>query len=176
MMSKDPYYDSYRPYYPPAMPHVFLDECSYTIEKKKMNAIADNVERYFTEVPDNLKFAITFGKSTTLWSGLILSIDEETDKLRDSTRYSSSRERRPGDSRYNFGLLNELASKIKSCDEISIQDLSLLIFLVQRTISDMKSVGRAGRGYNLAAYELRRRGFQVNPKELLDFLEKMKYR
>lgn len=106
---------------------------------------------------------------------LIFVIDEETDKLRDSTRYSTSREK-TRDSRYNFGLLNELASKIKSCDEISIQDLSLLIFLVQRTISDMKSVGRAGRGYNLSAYELRRRGFQVNPKELLDFLEKMKYR
>jgi hypothetical protein len=57
-----------------------------------------------------------------------------------------------------------------------VEDLQLLIFLVQRTISDMKSVGRTGRGYGLAAYELRRRGFQVNPKELLEFLEKMKYR
>jgi hypothetical protein len=40
----------------------------------------------------------------------------------------------------------------------------------------MKSVGRGGRGYNLSAYELRRKGFQVNPKELLDFLDKMKHR
>lgn len=36
----------------------------------------------------------------------------------------------------------------------------------------MKSVGKGGKGYSLSAYELRRRGFQVNPKELLDFLEK----
>lgn len=79
-------------------------------------------------------------------------------------------------SKYNYSLLNELASKIKSCDEISIEDLNILIFLIQRTISDMKSVGRTGRGYNLSPYELRRRGFQVNPKELLDFLERMRYR
>lgn len=104
-----------------------------------------------------------------------MGIDEETERLRDSTQYS--RERRSSSrQQYNFGLLNELSSKIKSCDEISIQDLSILIFLVQKTISDMKSVGRSGRGYSLSAYELRRRGFQVNPKELLDFLEKMKYR
>lgn len=65
-----------------------------------------------------------------------------------------------------------MSAKIKSCDDISIEDLQLLIFLVQLTISDMKSVGRGGKGYSLQAYELRRRGFQVNPKELLDFLER----
>ena len=65
-----------------------------------------------------------------------------------------------------------MSAKIKSCDDISIEDLQLLIFLVQLTISDMKSVGRGGKGHSLQAYELRRRGFQVNPKELLDFLER----
>lgn len=98
------------------------------------------------------------------------SIEKETEKLRDSTE-SSSRNRRESP-QYNFDLLNEMSAKIKSCDDISIEDLQLLIFLVQLTISDMKSVGRGGKGYSLQAYELRRRGFKVNPKELLDFLEK----
>jgi len=77
---------------------------------------------------------------------------------------------------YNYDLLNDMEAKIKSWDDISTEDLQLLIFLVQRTISDMKSVGRGGRGYSLHAYELRRRGFKVNPKELLDFLWKIKHR
>lgn len=63
MMNRDPYYDSYKPYYAPSMPPVFLDECSYTIEKKKMNLIAEKVETYFDEVPEDLKNSITFGKS-----------------------------------------------------------------------------------------------------------------
>jgi len=88
----------------------------------------------------------------------------------------SSRGGRRGDHEYSFDLLNDMEAQIKNCDNISIEDLQLLIFLVQRTISDMKSVGRGGRGHTLHAYELRRRGFQVNPKELLDFLEKMRYR
>ena len=46
----------------PKFANVFLDEWSYSIDKKKMNAIADNVDRYFTEIPDDLKYAIIFGK------------------------------------------------------------------------------------------------------------------
>lgn len=169
-MMKDPY----KPYYPSTMPQVFLDECSYTIDKKRMNEIAQKVETYFDEVPETLKNAFTFGKFIGL-SKPYLDIDKETERLRDSTYYSN-RDRRQNEPQYNLELLNELSTKIKSCDDISIQDLSILIFLVQRTISDIKGVGRADRGYSLSAYELRRRGFQVNPKELLDFLEKMKYR
>ena len=93
----------------PKFANVFLDECSYTIEKKKMNSIAENVDRYFSEIPDELKYAITFGKSLQL-----IIIDEETEKLRDSTLAVGSRDRRPPPQKYNYSVLNELSSKIKS--------------------------------------------------------------
>mmetsp|Transcript_26338 Transcript_26338/g.23289 ORF Transcript_26338/g.23289 Transcript_26338/m.23289 type:complete len:173 (-) Transcript_26338:98-616(-) len=157
---KEPYNEPNKPYYHQGMSHVFLNECSYTIDKKKMNQIADKVDTFYNEIPESIKHQISF--------------DKETDKLRDSSFFNSSRGRRE-DTDYNLELLNDMQAKIKSCDEISIEDLQLLIFLVQRTISDMKSVGRGGRGNALHAYELRRRGFQVNQKELLEFLEKMRY-
>lgn len=160
MQFKDSFHDSNKPYFNKGMSHVFLDECSYTIDKKKMNMISEKIDKYYQEIPEEVRDSISF--------------DKETDRLKDSTQ-SSSRSRRDH-SQYNFDLLNDMSAKIKSWDDISIEDLQLLIFLVQRTISDMKSVGRGGKGYSLEAYELRRRGFQVNPKELLDFLEKWKHR
>mmetsp|Transcript_26339 Transcript_26339/g.23290 ORF Transcript_26339/g.23290 Transcript_26339/m.23290 type:complete len:182 (-) Transcript_26339:98-643(-) len=166
---KEPYNEPNKPYYHQGMSHVFLNECSYTIDKKKMNQIADKVDTFYNEIPESIKHQISF-------DNIIIAnpLDIETDKLRDSSFFNFSRRRRE-DTDYNLELLNDMQAKIKSCDEISIEDLQLLIFLVQRTISDMKSVGRGGRGNALHAYELRRRGFQVNQKELLEFLEKMRY-
>jgi hypothetical protein len=137
---------------------------TYTIERKKMNEISDNVDRYLSELPSNVRYQE-------------LNIDIDTEKLKDSTYYSNGSGRRGGynssSPRYNHGVLNELQNKIKSADDVPIEDLKLIIFLIQRTISDMKSVGRSGRGYSLSAYELRRRGFEVNPKELLDLLKRL---
>jgi hypothetical protein len=59
---RDSYYEDYKPYYHPTMSHMFLNECSYTIEKKKMNFIADKVEVFFNELPTNIKEEISFGK------------------------------------------------------------------------------------------------------------------
>jgi hypothetical protein len=174
-VNKDAYFDDYKPFYNQGMPHVFLDEWSYTVDKKKLDSIVENIDTFYEEIPFDDKHVISFGKLVFDHGLLIDCIERETDKLRDSSNYVTSRVRRSGQT-YNLDLLNEMSGKIKSWDEISVEDLQLLIFLVQRTISDMKSVGRTGRGYGLAAYELRRRGFQVNPKELLEFLEKMKYR
>lgn len=42
--------------------NIFLDEWSYTIEKKKMNAIAENVDRYFSEIPEVMNFPLALGK------------------------------------------------------------------------------------------------------------------
>ena len=160
-MNRESNYEGYKPYsYNRFGPSTqYLDQCSYSIDRKKMNDIADNVERYIDEMPSNLKYSEP-------------GIDLDTEKLKDSTYYSS-RDRHNTSPRYNYGALNELHSKIKSSDDVPIEDLKLIIFLIQRTISDMKSVGRSGRGYSLSAYELRRRGFEVNPKELLDLLKRL---
>lgn len=63
---RDSYYEEYKPYYHPTMSHMFLNECSYTIEKKKMNSIADKVEVFFSELPSELKEEISFGKPSSL--------------------------------------------------------------------------------------------------------------
>jgi len=160
MQFKEAFHDPHKPFFNKGMPHVILDEWSYSIDKKKVDFISEKIHKYYDEIPEEVRESISFEK--------------ETEKLRDSTE-SSSRNRRESP-QYNFDLLNEMSAKIKSCDDISIEDLQLLIFLVQLTISDMKSVGRGGKGYSLQAYELRRRGFKVNPKELLDFLEKWRNR
>jgi len=60
-MGRDSYYDEYRPYNPSGTSHSFLNEWNYTIEKKKMNDIADNVDRFFSEIPDDFKEVVTFG-------------------------------------------------------------------------------------------------------------------
>lgn len=75
----------------------------------------------------------------------------------------------PSSIRYSEPSIDFETEKLK---DVSADDLRLIIFLIQRTISDMKSVGRTGRGYSLTPYELRRRGFVVDPKELLDLLKK----
>jgi hypothetical protein len=136
-----------------------LEECSYTIDRTKMNEVADNIDQYLGELPSSIKYSE-------------IGIDLDTEKLKDSTYYSQ-RDRHADSPRYNYGLLNELQNKIKTSDDYSVEDLKLIIFLIQRTISDMKNVGRGGRGYSLSAYELRRRGFEVNPKELLDLLKRL---
>jgi len=101
-LNRDSYYDTYRPYYRPSMPHVFLDECCYNIDRKKMNDIAENVDRYFNELPSEVRYAD-------------VAANEETDELNDSTYYPYYKDRRSSSSsRYNNGLLNELYSKIKS--------------------------------------------------------------
>lgn len=73
-----------------------------------MNSIADKVEVFFNELPTGLKEEISFGKPINL------HLDDETERLRDSTHFLTSRERRSGGPTYNFDMLNELASKIKS--------------------------------------------------------------
>lgn len=113
MMGREPYYEAYRPYYAPSMPQVFLDECSYAIEKRKMNEIAEKVEKYFDEVPQDLKDAFTQGKPSSLLDPTESFVEKDTEKLKDST-YHSGRERRPVDPGYNLELLNELSTKIKS--------------------------------------------------------------
>lgn len=163
-INRDSQYDNYKPFhFRQNFSYAFLDECSYSIERKKMNDIADNVDKFFNGLPKELR-------------NLDAGIDLDTERLKDSTYYSHYRGRRSSSPRYNCGLLNELFTKAKSLEDVSVEDLKLVIFLIQRTISDMKSVGRTGRGYNLLPYELRRRGFKVNPKELLDFLERLKSR
>lgn len=125
-----------------------------------MNEISDNVDRYLSELPSSIRHQE-------------MTIDMETEKLKDSTYYTRDRHTSGVSPRYNHGVLNELQNKIKEVDDVSVENLKLIIFLIQRTISDMKSVGRSGRGYSLSAYELRRRGFEVNPKELLDLLKRL---
>ena len=66
MMGRDSYYDEYKPYNPSAMPHSFMNEWNFTIEKKKMNDIAENVDRFFSEIPDDFKQVVTFGKVNPL--------------------------------------------------------------------------------------------------------------
>lgn len=105
--NKDSFQDGHKPYYNKGMSHVFLDECSYTVDKKKMDAISDKVDKYFKEIPEAIREAISFGKVLNLFS-----LDKETEKLRDSTS-GSSRSRRDH-SHYNFDLLNDMSAKIKS--------------------------------------------------------------
>lgn len=56
-------YDPYnKPYPSQSMPQSFLNECSYTMDKKKSDLIGEKVERYFNELPDDLKYNASFGK------------------------------------------------------------------------------------------------------------------
>lgn len=147
--SRDSEYDSYRPNYRYNNSTQFLNQCSYTIDRKKMNDVADNVERYFDELPNNAKYSE-------------VGAENDSNKLKDQSYYSSKDRHSSSSPKYNYEVLNELHSKIKSVDEASIEDLKLIIFLVQQSISDMKSDGRSGRGHN--------------PKELLDLLKRLSNR
>lgn len=108
MQFKDSFHDSNKPYFNKGMSHVFLDECSYTIDKKKMNMISDKIDKYYQEIPEEVRDSISFGNFRIF----IFTLDKETDRLKDSTQ-SSSRSRRDH-SQYNFDLLNDMSAKIKS--------------------------------------------------------------
>ena len=81
-----------------------------------MNEIAERVENYYDEIPTELKTDDTFGRS--IQSNEQVSnktcIDKRTEELRDSTLYSSYRDRRSSSSPYNYSLLNDLNKKVES--------------------------------------------------------------
>lgn len=62
LMHRDPFYKSYKSFYSSSMPHGFLDEWSYVIDKKKMNEIADKVDEFYEEIPTEIKEEDIFGK------------------------------------------------------------------------------------------------------------------
>lgn len=40
---------------------MILDECSYTIDKKKMDLISDKIQKYYDEIPEEIRESISFG-------------------------------------------------------------------------------------------------------------------
>jgi hypothetical protein len=83
------------------------------VDKKKLDSIVENIDTFYEEIPFDDKHVISFGKLIFECMLLIDYIERETDKLRDSSNYVTSRVRRSGQT-YNLDLLNEMSGKIKS--------------------------------------------------------------
>lgn len=103
LFNREGNYESYKPYgfNRFATQNQYLDECSYSIDRKKMNDIAENVERYISELPPKIQYQEQ-------------AIDIETEKLKDSTYYASRDRHSSLPPHYNHGVLNEIQNKIKS--------------------------------------------------------------